>query len=77
MPAQGSYFITADVTGLGYDGDDTAFARAITAEAGVAAIPVSAFYAEAGPRSYVRFAFCKQPGVLEEALRRLGVWLSR
>ena len=77
LPAQGSYFITADVTGLGYDGDDTAFARAITAEAGVAAIPVSAFYAEAGPRSYVRFAFCKQPGVLEEALRRLGVWLSR
>jgi len=77
LPAQGSYFITADFTALGYAGDDVAFARTITAEAGVAAIPVSAFYAEGGPRSYVRFAFCKQPAVLEEALRRLEVWLSR
>jgi aspartate/methionine/tyrosine aminotransferase len=81
LPAQGSYFITADFTGLGYAGDDFAFARSITAEAGVAAIPVSAFYAgvgaDAGSRSYVRFAFCKQPAVLEEALRRLETWLSR
>ena len=75
LPAQGSYFITADFTALGYAGDDVAFARTITAEAGVAAIPVSAFYADAGPRSYVRFAFCKQPAVLTEALRRLEVWL--
>ncbi len=77
LPAGGSYFITADFTGLGYNGDDIAFARTITAEAGVAAIPVSAFYADAGPRNYVRFAFCKQPAVLEEALRRLEVWLSK
>ncbi len=77
LPAQGSYFITADFTALGYAGDDVAFARTITAEAGVAAIPVSAFYAEGGPRSYVRFAFCKQPAVLEEALRRLEVWLTK
>jgi N-succinyldiaminopimelate aminotransferase len=77
LPAQGSYFITAGFAGLGYPGDDVAFARAITAEAGVAAIPVSAFYADEPPRSYVRFAFCKQPEVLEDALRRLAAWLSR
>ncbi len=76
LPAQGSYFITAGFTALGYDGDDVAFARTITAEAGVAAIPVSAFYADAGPRSYVRFAFCKQTEVLEEALHRLETWLK-
>lgn len=76
LPAQGSYFITADFTALGYNGDDVAFARTITAEARVAAIPVSAFYADAGPRSYVRFAFCKQPTVLEDALHRLETWLK-
>jgi N-succinyldiaminopimelate aminotransferase len=76
LPAQGSYFITAGFSSLGYAGDDLAFARSITAEAGVAAIPVSAFYAEAPPRNYVRFAFCKQPAVLEEALHRLERWLK-
>lgn len=76
LPAQGSYFITADFTALGYNGDDVAFARTITAEARVAAIPVSAFYADAGPRSYVRFAFCKQPTVLQDALHRLETWLK-
>lgn len=77
LPAQGSYFITADFSPLGFNGDDVAFARTITEQAGVAAIPVSAFYPDAPPRSYVRFAFCKQPAVLEEALQRLERWLSR
>jgi N-succinyldiaminopimelate aminotransferase len=76
LPAQGSYFITAAFSALGFTGDDLTFARAITAEAGVAAIPVSAFYAGPPPRNYVRFAFCKQPAVLEEALHRLERWLK-
>ena len=76
LPAQGSYFITADFSPLGFEGDDVAFCRAITEEAGVAAIPVSAFYVGAAPRHYARFAFCKQPAVLEEALRRLERWVA-
>jgi aspartate/methionine/tyrosine aminotransferase len=77
LPAQGSYFITADFSPLGFTCDDTAFARMITEQAGVAAIPVSAFYVDAPPCHYVRFAFCKQPEVLEEALRRLERWLEK
>jgi aspartate/methionine/tyrosine aminotransferase len=42
----------------------------------VAAIPVSAFYVETPPRHYVRFAFCKQPAVLEAALERLARWTA-
>ena len=76
LPAQGSYFITADFSPLGFTGSDTEFARIITAQAGVAAIPVSAFYVDAAPRHYVRFAFCKQPAVLEDALHRLERWLA-
>ena len=75
LRADGSYFITADVAGLGFAGDDYAFCRTITEEAGVAAIPVGAFYAADPPTHYVRFAFCKQPAVLRAALDRLQVWL--
>jgi len=75
LPSDGSYFVIADIRPLGFAGDDVAFCRHITEAAGVAAIPVSAFYdgAEA-PDHYVRFAFCKQDSVLEDALSRLRIW---
>lgn len=72
LPADGSYFLTADISGFAYPGDDAAFCRDITEHAGVAAIPVSAFYAANPPTHYVRFAFCKQQTVLREALSRLA-----
>ncbi len=73
LPAMGSYFITADYGGLGFAGDDAAFCRHITESAGVAAIPLSAFYADlSSPGPYARFAFCKQDGVLDEAVARLA-----
>ena len=72
LPTHGTYFLTADFAPLGFAGDDLTFCRHITEHAGVTAIPVSAFYEEPGaPRHYARFAFCKRPEVLEEAIRRL------
>ena len=72
LPAQGGYFVNADFSTLGFDGDDVAFCRHITEHAGVAAIPVSAFYEGDAPRHWVRFAFCKQDSVLDEACARLA-----
>jgi N-succinyldiaminopimelate aminotransferase len=72
LPTHGSYFLTADVSPCGFPGDDAAFCRHITAEAGVTAIPISAFYAGPPPANYVRFAFCKQDAVLDEAVARLA-----
>ena len=40
-------------------------------EAGVALIPLSAFFQNGKPDTFVRFAFCKQRAVIEEAL---GGW---
>jgi aspartate/methionine/tyrosine aminotransferase len=72
LPAHGSYFITTDFTPLRFNGVDVAFCRYITEHAGVTAIPVSAFYDTSdAPRHYARFAFCKRPEVLDEALGRL------
>jgi len=72
LPTQGTYFITTDIATLGFNGDDVAFCRHITEHAGVTAIPVSAFYdTPDAPRHYARFAFCKRPEVLDEAVARL------
>ncbi|GBR07689.1 aminotransferase [Acetobacter oeni] len=78
LPCDGTYFLTADISSLGsvvQPGEsDQDWCKRMTAEAGVALIPVSAFYDTAGskpPTHLVRFAFCKKPLVLEEALTRL------
>jgi len=72
LPAMGSYFVTVDFSRLGFAGDDVAFCRHITEQAGVTAIPVSAFYERDAPGHYARFAFCKQDALLDEAVARLS-----
>lgn len=77
LPTQGTYFITTDVRPLGWNGDDVAFCRTLTEEAKVTAIPNTAFYgAEGAPNHYVRFAFCKNDALLDEALGRMERWLA-
>ncbi len=72
LDCQGTYFVSADFRPLGFNGDDEAFCRHITVEAGVTAVPMSAFYQDDPPRHFARFAFCKQNDVLDEAVARLG-----
>ncbi len=69
---RGTYFVNADFRPLGFNGDDVAFCRHITTEAGVTAIPVSAFYHDAGTGHFARFCFCKEDEVLAEAVARLA-----
>ncbi|MGE0717667.1 MAG: aminotransferase [Alphaproteobacteria bacterium] len=72
LPCEGTYFVNADFRPLGFNGDDVDFCKHITSQAKVAAIPVSALYAEGSVRSYARFCFAKQDAVLDEAVARLG-----
>ncbi|WP_185012260.1 pyridoxal phosphate-dependent aminotransferase [Streptomyces sp. AK010] len=67
----GTYFITTDIRPLG-ESDGFAFCRALPERCGVVAIPNAVFYdhREQGA-PFVRFAFCKRTGVLEEAASRL------
>jgi N-succinyldiaminopimelate aminotransferase len=75
LPVQGTYFAVAD---LGDRGDDVRFCRTLPERCGVAAIPVSAFYAEEAPvKRLVRFAFCKRDETLSEGIRRLSSLRSR
>jgi N-succinyldiaminopimelate aminotransferase len=68
---RGTYFMTTDVRPLGY-ADGMEFCRDLPTRCGVVAIPHQVLYdrVEAG-KPYVRWAFCKQERVLDEAIRRL------
>ncbi|MEV7447359.1 pyridoxal phosphate-dependent aminotransferase [Streptomyces nigra] len=67
----GTYFITADIRPLG-ETDGIAFCRTLPERAGVVAIPTAVFYDHRDQGApFVRFAFCKQAHVLEEAATRL------
>jgi N-succinyldiaminopimelate aminotransferase len=71
---QGTYFIMADITPLGYS-DDVAFCRWLTTEVGVAAIPPTSFYADEHKhlgRTWARFTFCKRRETLEKGVERLA-----
>ena len=76
LPSQGTYFLTAGIDSLlkkedGAIEKDRSFCERMVREAGVAAIPLSSFFAAGTPDTYVRFAVCKQRAVLEAALARL------
>jgi aspartate/methionine/tyrosine aminotransferase len=73
-PAQATYFAVADFSAFDTEDDDLAFCRRMVAEAGVAAIPLSAFYENRDLRGHIRFCFAKQPDTLALALERLARW---
>ncbi len=70
---QGTYFVTADTAPLGIS-NAADLALRLPELVGVGAIPVSAFCLAENTqsRSLLRFAFCKQVPVLEEAAERLS-----
>ena len=68
---QGTYFVTTDVRPLGYE-DGVEFCRMLPEKVGVVAIPHQVFYDNVDlGRPLVRWAFCKQDQILDEALARL------
>lgn len=72
LESEGTYFLTVDFRPLGFNGDDVDFCRHITTEAGVTAVPVSAFYQDADVNHFARFCFCKNQALLDEAVERLS-----
>jgi aspartate/methionine/tyrosine aminotransferase len=72
LPSEASYFLSIDLAPLGLNIDDETFCKRLVTEHGVAAIPVSAFYAEEPVKSVVRFCFAKTDATLDKALDRLS-----
>jgi N-succinyldiaminopimelate aminotransferase len=76
LATEGTYFLTARMPS-GWNGNDDAFCRLLTTEAGVACIPLGAFYERAEDQGYIRFCFCKRDEVLDAAIGRLARHASR
>jgi N-succinyldiaminopimelate aminotransferase len=68
---EGTYFALTDVSDLGWE-DGLSFCLALPERAGVVAIPTQGFHDSEAGRHLVRWAFCKDPSVIEDGLRRLG-----
>ena len=74
--SEGTYFLTTDVRPLGYE-SGLQFCRELPGRTGVVAIPHQVFCDDPElVAPYVRWAFCKRPQVLEEALNRLATGLG-
>jgi aspartate/methionine/tyrosine aminotransferase len=72
LASQATYFLDIDLTASGVAEDDMDFCLRAVKEAGVAAIPVSAFYEEAPVTSIIRLCFSKRDETLDEGVRRLA-----
>ena len=75
LPSEGSYFQCVDISQLAVPErslDEADFCKWLTAEIGVAAIPLSAFYGDGFDQHVVRFCFAKKDETLGTALQRLA-----
>lgn len=70
LPADGTYFQCVRYGAIS-DLPEAQFAQWLTAQAKVAAIPVSAFYSRPTESGVVRFCFAKKDETLEQALEAL------
>ncbi len=76
QPCEGTYFLTAGISKITNE-KDFAFCERLIREAGVALIPLSAFFRSGTPDSFVRFAFCKQQALIEQSLARLEKYFAQ
>ena len=72
LPAQGTYFLNIDLLASGVTEDDRSFALRAVREAGVATIPVSAFYEQDHVRTILRLCLAKADATLDEGVARLA-----
>ena len=72
LPAEGTYFVCVDLAASGIAADDVSFCERAVREAGVAAIPVSAFYDTEPAANVIRLCFAKQPATIDKGVSRLS-----
>ena len=70
MPCEGTYFQVVSYASIS-DEADVDFCKRLIREHGVAAIPISTFYADQKDLKLIRFCFAKDNTTLEEAAKRL------
>ena len=70
LPCEGTYFQVASYANISSE-DDFTFTKRLVTEFGVAAIPISPFYADGRDTKCIRFCFAKDNATLIQAAERL------
>jgi len=70
LPCEGTYFQVASYANISSE-DDFTFTKRLVTEFGVAAIPISPFYADGKDTKCIRFCFAKDDATLIQAAERL------
>ena len=74
QPSGATWFLSIDLPASGIAMDDVTFCNRIIDEAGVAAIPISAFYPDDPVTHLVRLCFSKSDATLDQAIERLAAF---
>jgi aspartate/methionine/tyrosine aminotransferase len=80
LPANGTYFLNVDLAASGIAIDDVAFCERAVRDAAIAAVPLSAFYAEEPATNVIRLCFAKKAETLQagvDGLARMRDLLAR
>jgi methionine aminotransferase len=70
LPCEGTYFQVVSYAAISTE-NDLDFCKRLIMEYGVAAIPISTFYADGKDQKLIRFCFAKDNATLKEAAKRL------
>jgi methionine aminotransferase len=70
LPCDGSYFQVASYKNISRE-NDIDFTKRLVTEYGVAAVPLSPFYADSKQTQCIRFCFAKDENTLQSAVERL------
>jgi len=73
LPSSGSYFQLYSYEGMS-ESSEADYAEVLTRDAGVASIPVSAFYRDGTDHKVLRFCFAKKESTLDAAVERLKAY---
>ncbi|HEX4741103.1 MAG TPA: aminotransferase [Caulobacteraceae bacterium] len=72
LPSEGTYFLNIDLAASGIDEDDASFCFRSVKEAGVAGIPLSAFYETDPVTNVLRLCFAKRDATLDAGVTGLA-----
>jgi aspartate/methionine/tyrosine aminotransferase len=72
LQSQGAYFLNVDLAASGIPEGDADFCMRAVKQAGIAAIPLSAFYETDPVTTIIRLCFAKRDETLDEGARRLA-----
>ncbi|HEX8578843.1 MAG TPA: aminotransferase [Allosphingosinicella sp.] len=72
LRADGTYFLNVDLAASGVSLGDEAFCERAVREAGIAAVPLSVFYAEAPATNVIRLCFAKKAETLQQGVTALS-----